>query len=100
VLRSLHCPGLRQLRLQGLKLQLGSADGWPGVLGVCTTLTALGLQSCLLIDAPAASAAIAALPELRQLSLDDNWDAQALRQLYVASSAAPYCPDPAQPGVA
>jgi hypothetical protein len=72
VLRSLPCPQLRHLHLQGLRLQLEPSNGCPGVLHDCTGLTALALQDCALEEVSDASAAIAAIPELQHLTLENN----------------------------
>jgi hypothetical protein len=68
------CPQLSHLRLERLEVQLAPANGLPGVLGACQGLTALDLQQCGVGDGPAAVQAIAALPELRRLSLDGVYD--------------------------
>jgi hypothetical protein len=75
-LRGLPLPELgqlRELRLVGLKVQLGPAGrGKPGVLHYCAGLTALDLQDCSVVRMPAATA----LSQLQQLSLAANRDAQ------------------------
>jgi hypothetical protein len=68
-LHSLPGPQLKQLRLQYLEMQLGPADGSPGVLHDCSGLTALDIQGCGMQDVPAAAAAISALPGLQRLRL-------------------------------
>jgi hypothetical protein len=71
-LHDLPCPQLRQLHLQEVGVQLGAADGYPGVLHDCTGLTSLALDGCVVQDVPAAAAALAALPELQRLTLSGN----------------------------
>jgi hypothetical protein len=63
----LPCPGLRQLKMQHIDLQV--QHGTPCALLECTSLTGLDMQNCKVQDASAAAAAIAALPELHSLSL-------------------------------
>jgi hypothetical protein len=63
-----HLP-CAHLQLHGLTLQLEQAGDAPGVLHECTGLTALDLEDCLVEDAHAAFAAIAALPELQHLRM-------------------------------
>jgi hypothetical protein len=65
---------LRKLDLKGLSVHLESSDGSPGVLQHCTNLTALSLKDCRVQDAASAFAAIAALPQLRSLSLAGTRD--------------------------
>jgi hypothetical protein len=67
----LPCPQLRQLHANRATLQLEPADGSPGLLHDCTALTALHLQHCKVQDSHAAFAAIAALPELRNLVVEE-----------------------------
>jgi hypothetical protein len=67
---------LRELSLKTLRVQLEPADGCQGVLRKCTGLTALSLCDCMMHDAEAATAAIAALPELQRLSLTGVHDKQ------------------------
>jgi hypothetical protein len=45
-LRRLPCPGLRQLHLKHLRVQLGPGKGRPGVLHDCPSLTALDFVGC------------------------------------------------------
>jgi hypothetical protein len=80
-------PSLRQLRLDGLAVQLGPAGGIPGLLQHCTGLTALSLQGCEVQDVAAAAAAIAALPQLQSLRLVGMEDEQG-KWLSVLKSAA------------
>jgi hypothetical protein len=68
-LKQLPCPQLRQLSIEDLQVHLDLTQFFPGVLHDCTALTALHLQRCQIWDTPAAHAAIAALPELRSLSM-------------------------------
>jgi hypothetical protein len=72
----LPCSQLRELILYRLKVQLERAGGSSGVLHDCTRLTALHLQGCIVQDADAAFAAIAALPELQCLTVTETTDAQ------------------------
>jgi hypothetical protein len=60
---------VRQLRLEGFRLQLESTGAGSGVLAGCSGLTALQLQDCVLSDPFAAMRAIAALPDLQHLSI-------------------------------
>lgn len=69
MLRSLPCQGLRELQLTHFDVQLEPADGYPGVLHECSSLTALGLEHCSVGNADAASAALKALPQLQSLGL-------------------------------
>jgi hypothetical protein len=75
-LRDLPLPHLCELHLEGLELQLESADGFSGVLHDCTDLISLQIEQCQVVATPAASAAIAALPKLRHLWLLDNYEGQ------------------------
>ena len=50
-LLQLPCENLLELKLHSLEVQLGTADGQPGVLQTCTKLTRLEL-SCRTLDAP------------------------------------------------
>jgi hypothetical protein len=50
-LRHLPCPDLLELKLYGCNVQLGAADGYPGVIQGCTKLTYLELW-CIIDDAP------------------------------------------------
>jgi hypothetical protein len=70
-MRYLPCPQLSQLHLKGVTVQLEPADGFPGVLHHCTSLTALELQHCSVKDTQAAATAIAAWSGLRSLILVD-----------------------------
>jgi hypothetical protein len=65
----LQCPQLRKLSLRYLKLQFEPAADGRGVLHDCTCLQELDLQGCAVTDPQAAFEAIAALPELRSLSV-------------------------------
>jgi hypothetical protein len=71
----LPCSQLHHLQLGSLQLQLQLGDGCPGVLHDCTGLTALDMQHCRVEDqdAGAAFAAIAALPELQRLCLNNTF---------------------------
>jgi hypothetical protein len=69
------CPQLRQLSLKSGQLQLEPASDRSGVLAGCSGLTGLQLSGCAVQDPQAAFAAIAALPELRSLSLIEMEDA-------------------------
>jgi hypothetical protein len=69
VLKPLPCPQLCQLHLQILQLQLEATGGEPGLLHACTALTALQLQDCRVLVTPEATAALAALSQLRSLTL-------------------------------
>jgi Leucine-rich repeat (LRR) protein len=60
-------PGLRQLQLQDISSQL--QHGGSCVLRDCTSLTTLNMQDCMVSDASAAAASIAAMPELCSLAL-------------------------------
>jgi hypothetical protein len=72
----LPCPQLRHLQVVNMSLQLDTGDGGiPGLLHVCTRLTALDVQDCVVLDTPAAFAAIAALPELQSLKVVKTVDA-------------------------
>jgi hypothetical protein len=77
-MRSFPCPQLHKLHLSGLEVQLGLAGGFPGVLQDCTGLTALHLQDCVVLDAAAAPAALAALPHLQSLSLAEDSEHKGL----------------------
>jgi hypothetical protein len=70
---SVPCPKLRQLHLQNVEVQLGPADGRPGVLSGCAGLTELAMQGCAVHGVPAAAAFPAALPGLQSLTLAKNY---------------------------
>lgn len=72
-IHNLPCPRLRQLYILDVDVQLGPVDmDSPGVLHDCTGLTRLSMRGCSISGVPAAAAALAALPELRSLSLGEN----------------------------
>jgi hypothetical protein len=69
---SLPCRQLRELKLEGLRLQLVPAGGSAGMLHDCTGLTSLDLSDCEMHGAglfKAFNAAIAAMPNLQALRL-------------------------------
>jgi hypothetical protein len=68
-LHSLPGAQLGQLHMKGLGLQLEHAGGCSGVLGDCSSLTALDLRDCIIEDVPPAAEAIAALTQLQDLRL-------------------------------
>jgi hypothetical protein len=72
-LYGLPCATLRQLHLDGIAVQLHLARACRDEL---QGLTALDLQDCDIKDAPAAAAAIAALPVLQSLTLKSAEDDQ------------------------
>ena len=50
-LQQLPCPNLLDLQLASCSVQLGAADGFPGVVQGCSKLTRLELE-CIIIDLP------------------------------------------------
>jgi hypothetical protein len=68
-LHKLAGPQLRQLSLDDIEWQLEPAGSCPGVLHGCTGLTALNASVSVVVSIPAATAAIAALTDLRSLQL-------------------------------
>jgi hypothetical protein len=71
----LPCAQLRELRVEGLGLevQLAPARGRLGLLHDCTHLTALELRYCMVRNVSAATAAITALAELKDLCLGQRY---------------------------
>jgi hypothetical protein len=66
-LQQLPCPNLLELKLGwGCDVQLGPADGYPGVIQGCTKLTNLELR-CTIIDAPDLTVLDGSLSSLVQL---------------------------------
>jgi hypothetical protein len=62
-------PQVLELQVEYMHLQLQPSNGRPGVLQGCTSLRVLHLEDCIVQEADAAFAAIAALPGLRSLTL-------------------------------
>lgn len=71
-IRNMPFRALRQLRLHGLKVQLGPMNGHPGMLAAAEGLTWLSLEACELLGGSSSLLHLTALPALQHLEVTHN----------------------------